>query len=116
MAGSDLTPRFTRHVPALYPSLEELVAAGEQAQALTEHPGWTVLTRLLQAEIDTLDGELDDRLLDTRADYAHRHGRRAGLLAPEQALKALIGRAVSRLEEQRAKHEGDAETSQEAVR
>lgn len=114
--GSNLTgrldPRFTRHVDDLYSTLEELVAAGEAAEALLAHPGWAHLDALLNAEVATIDAELDSgRVLESRADYAVRHGRRGALTAPSGALQALVGRAESRLAEQRAKHERDAEPS-----
>jgi hypothetical protein len=110
--GSNLAPQFTRHLDDLFPTLEELVNAAEAAQALVATPGWACLSALLHAEVATIDAELDSgRPLESRADYAARHGRRGGLMAPERALQALVGRAESRLAEQRAKHEGDAESS-----
>lgn len=110
--GSNLDPQFTRHLDDLFPTLEALVEAAEAAQALTAHPGWDALSALLNAEIATIDADLDSgRPLDSRADYAAKHGRRGGLRAPGRALQALVGRAESRLAEQRAKHEGGAESS-----
>lgn len=112
-----LDPKFTRHIDSLFPTLEELVVAGEAADALIAQPGWAHLVRLLEAEIATIDAELDSgRPLESRADYAARHGRRGGLRAPVGALTALISRAESRLEEQRAKHEGGAESLPEGAR
>lgn len=112
--GSNLDPQFTRHVDALFPrpGLQELLDGAEAARALRDAPGWPVLVALLNAETDQIDAELDDgRLLESRAHYAAKHGRRGGLKAPERAIEALIGRAESRLAEQQARHEGDAESS-----
>lgn len=115
--GSNLDPQFTRHVDYLFPrgdaqAFDDLVVAGEAAQALLASPGWPILVALLRREVATIDAELDSgRPLESRADYAAKHGRRGGLRAPELALYALVGRAESRLSEQRAKHEGGAESS-----
>jgi hypothetical protein len=102
-------PQLSRHFDGF--SLEELVAAAEQARLLLAQPGWNLLTGLIQAEVATIDRELDSgRPLDSRADYAAKHGRRGGLMAFEQILTALIDRAESRIAEQRAKHEDGAES------
>lgn len=115
MQGSNLggspDPRHTRHVSDLYPTLERLVAAGERAQSLVDSPGWGVLLKLLDAEVATIDRELDSgRVLESRAAYAAAHGRRGGLKAVPELVYALIGRAETRLMEERAKHEGAAES------
>lgn len=105
-------PKGSRNIDGLYPGLEEIVRAGDAARGLLASDGWRVLMTLVEAEIATIDRLLDsDRLLESRADYAFRHGRRGALRFPEQALRALIGRADARYEEQRAKHEGGAESS-----
>lgn len=107
--GGSSDPRHTRHISTLYPSLERLLAAGEAAEALTSSPGWSVLLDLIDAEIATIDRELDSgRVLESRADYAAAHGRRGGLKAVPELVYALIGRAETRLMEERAKHEDTA--------
>lgn len=99
-------PSLSRHIGDLFPSLEELVAAREAAVALLAQPGWTLLIRLLDAEIATIDATLDSgRVLESKADYAAAHGRRGGLRAPEQVMRLLVERADARLAEQAAKHE-----------
>jgi hypothetical protein len=104
-------PRFTEAVRKLYPTVEQLTDAADAARALVEQPGWDVLVEILQAEIATIDRRLgSDRPLDTHGDYAMAHGRRSGLLAPGQAIHALIDRAESRLADERAKYEGAAES------
>lgn len=106
--GSD--PAFTRHVDDIYHrDLDGLFSAGEMVRALMTHPGWPTLARVLEAEIATIDSQLDGRLLDSRAAYAHAHGRRGGLRALDEAARAIVSRAESRLAEQQRKHEGAAE-------
>lgn len=101
--GSRSDPRLRRHSRDL--PLDQLLAAAEAVQSLAEHPGWAVVLSLLDAEIATVDAELDGRLLDSRAAYARAHGRRDGLRAVTGLLDALVERAETRLDEQRAKHE-----------
>jgi hypothetical protein len=104
-------PRFTDAVRRLYPTLEQLTDAADAARALLEQPGWTVLNEILGLEVAKVDSRLgSDKPLGTRAEYAMAHGRRSGLLAPTQAIHALIDRAESRLADERVKHEGAAES------
>lgn len=105
-------PQLSRHIDQLYPTLEQLVGAADAARSLSGHPGWGVILELVEAEIATIDRDLDSgRVLDSRADYAAKHGRRGGLKALREFGQVLADRAESRLAEQRAKHEGDAESS-----
>jgi hypothetical protein len=108
-------PHLTRHIDGLHPTLEQLVDAAEAVSTLVEHRGWNVLCALLDSEIATISGELENRRepLASRADYAHRHGRMGGLKAPQHMALALIDRAESRLEEQRRKHEDAGESASE---
>lgn len=103
----------SQHIDALFPvgepdSLDRLLRAAESARDMLVGPGWEAVVTLLGRKVEEIDRQLDGALLETRADYAHRHGQRAGLLALESSVKALIERAESRLEEQRAKHEDTA--------
>lgn len=119
LVGSNLgsqrhDPQLTRHLEQLYPTLDQLLAAADAARAMIQSPGWLVLSDLVSAEVATIDAELDSgRVLEHRADYTARHGRRGGLRAGIHAVYALLDRAESRLAEQRAKHEGDGESSPE---
>lgn len=112
--GSNLDPRWANLVDDLFPrrDLQAILDASEAVQATIASPGWPIVMALLEAEVGRLDVELDgDRPLESRADYAAKHGFRGGLRAPERAVQALIGRAESRYAEQRARHERDAEPS-----
>lgn len=104
-------PQLTRHFDRLFPTLGELEAAADAARSLISSSGWPVLLDLLGAEVSGIDAKLDSGRPLEHVEYAAYHGRRGGLRAPAAMLHALIDRAESRLAEQRAKHEGDAEPS-----
>lgn len=109
-------PSLSGHFDELFPTLEQLVEAGDRARALLSSPDWGTLAVVLNAEISKIDRELDGKWKEplTQAEFAGRHGRRSGLTAPERALRLLIDRAETRLKEQQAKHEqveGGGETS-----
>jgi hypothetical protein len=103
--GTQRDPTITRHLKDLYPSLEALFAAGEEVEALLAHPGWGHVVRLLDAEIATIDRDLDGGLKESRAEYAQAHGRRGGLRFSRDAAVALLERARDTLEQQRLLHE-----------
>lgn len=110
--GSRIDPRVSRHIGDLYPTLEQVERAAEIAQDLMAHPGWRLMQVLAEAEIATIDAELDTgKLLETRAHYAAKHGRRGGIRFPQQAVEALVADAERRMAEQRAKYEGAATAS-----
>lgn len=107
--GSNLgkpEPAFTAHVDDAFSSLEALFTAGEAVRVLVESTGWAHVVRVLQAEIATIDRRLDGGLkpLD-QAEYALLHGRRGGLKGALDAAEAVLYRAASAHEYQRAKHE-----------
>ncbi len=80
-------------------------------ESLTQQTGWLELLELLEAEIATIDRDLDNGgVPKSRAEYAAAHGRRGGLRAAEVAATALIARYRDRLAEQQAKHEGSRES------
>jgi hypothetical protein len=112
VAASGPDPRFTHHVDRQFDDLEQLFEAGDDARDILRHPGWTTLDALLRAEVATIDRRLEgsDEPL-TQAQYAMAHGRRGGLLAAHEALQAVIYRAESRMADERAKHEGAAESA-----
>ncbi len=104
-----MDPVWTRHVRDW--DLDQLFAAGESLESLTQHPGWHVLLDVLGAEITTIDRDLDSGgVPKSRAEYAAAHGRRGGLRAAEVAATAIITRYRDRLAEQQAKHEGSRES------
>jgi hypothetical protein len=95
-------PQLTRHLPT---ALDVLETESEWVQATVLSPGWQVLLGLLEREIETINRELDGRLLESRSHYAAKHGRLGGLRAVAQFAEALIDKADAKLAEQRAKHE-----------
>lgn len=103
-------PPWTNHVDRLYEEYDELFTAAESVEGLLAHPGWTELMRLLEVETDAVMAEADSRLLESRAAYAHAHGRAGGLRAIKVAAGTILARAALRLEQQRSKHEGAAES------
>lgn len=113
MSSSKADPQLSRHIDDLYPTLDQVIAASDLAEALVAHPGWDVLLALLGAEIETIDTRLDSGRPLEHVEYASAHGRRGGLKAPEGAVQALKQRAESRVAEQRRKHEGAAEPALE---
>jgi hypothetical protein len=106
--GSNLGTKWATHCGDLFPQLDDLFAAGEAVQDLRAHPGWAHLVRLLDKEAATVSSGLDGRLLESRAEYAHAHGRMGGLKAMEAAADALVRKATDELDKQRAKHEQPA--------
>lgn len=104
-------PAFTSLVKNVFPSMEELFEAGEAVRQLVQHPGWVHVSRLLEAEIASVDSSLDGRLQESRSAYAFAHGRRGGLRAMDEAARAITSRADQKLAEQRRKHEGAAESA-----
>lgn len=106
-------PGLLNHVRDVYPTpdaLDALEQAGEMAAAMLASPGWRMLAELLQREIATIERDLE-RIQESRAHYAQSHGRLGGLRAAEGFLNALVFCAVSQIEQQRAKHEGVAESA-----
>lgn len=94
----------------VFPTFEDLFEAGDLVASLLEHPGWELVQRLVDAEILEVNRALDGRVLDSRADYAHAHGRRGGLTAVRDAAETIRLVAAMRLAEQKAKHESGAES------
>jgi hypothetical protein len=105
-------PRFANHIKDVWPSLTDLFAAGENVRGLMAHPGWADIFRLIEAQVAEIDRALDGASTPkTQAEYAMEHGRRDGLFGYLRAAQAIVGRADKKLEEQRQRHEGDAEPS-----
>lgn len=102
-------PGFTNLTRNILHSLDELFEAGEAVRSLQEHPGWTYLSRLIEAKAAEVDAQMDGRLLDSRSEYAYAHGRRSGLRAMADAAHAIVSEADRKLKEQQARHEGTAE-------
>jgi hypothetical protein len=100
-----------------FPTLEQVIAAGEAVESLLAHPGWDLLQGIVQAEIDSALTALDrgGTELPSQAEYARAHGRRGGLLYLREVAQATVARAAQRYEEQRFKHEGAAETAPEGA-
>jgi hypothetical protein len=108
--GQQPGPPWTGHVDRLYQEFDELFAASEAVIALVASPGWDHIWDLLEAEADEVMAAADSRLLGSRSEYAFAHGRAGGLRAMREAAAAIIARAELRLEQQRVKHEGAAES------
>ena len=107
-------PQLTRHIDDLFPTFGQLEGAAEALGTLARHAGWGLLKELLDAEVALIDRELDSgRLLDSRAEYAARHGRRGGLRAAAGFVDAVVDRYAARADEQRRKHERGGESPQE---
>lgn len=102
-------PEFTALVRRTFPDLESLFEAGDDALGLLGHPGWDHVTRLIDAAVADIDVRLDGQLLDSRAEYARAHGRRSGLLATREVVRALVNEANRKRREQARKHEATAE-------
>jgi hypothetical protein len=82
-----------------------LFAAGEAVADLLGHPGWAHVKRLLDAEALVVSSGMGERLLESRSEYAFRHGRLGGLRAIDTAADAIVRRAEQRRLEQAAKYE-----------
>lgn len=110
--GSSLgkvSPSLNGHVDSLFSSFEDLFAAGEAVEQLVGGAGWAHVLAVLDAEISTIERRFDERLLESRSDYAFAHGRLGGLRAARSAAEAILGRAALRLEQQQRKHDGGAD-------
>jgi hypothetical protein len=103
-------PAYTNLARRTFPELEDLFAAGEHVRGLQAHPGWVYLSRLLEEAIAEIDFSLDGRLLESKSEYAHRHGQRHGLRAMWQAADAIVHTADTKLRQQQEKHEGAGES------
>lgn len=114
--GSNLgtvSPALLNDVDAFYSTFDDLFTAGEAVEQLLAHPGWAHVTGLLDVQIAEIETSTDGRLLESKSHYAFAHGRMGGLRGARQAAEAILSRARLRLEQQQAKHEGDAESSPE---
>jgi hypothetical protein len=110
-------PRFSRHIPEVFPTMEGLLEAGEAVESLLSHPGWLALQTLIAAERSVIDRDLDRTSIPlSQAEYALAHGRRDGLSSADEAATALIGRYQSTLRTQQLRHERGSELPQEATR
>lgn len=112
--GSIAVPK--RRIDDAYPALADVLDAAEAIQALTSHPGWDQLHRLIHAEVELIDRDLDrGGEPPSRAEYAKAHGRRGGLLYLTEAAGAIVARADQRYAEQVAKHQGAGESVPEGA-
>jgi hypothetical protein len=112
--GSNRIP--SRQLDDHFGSFEHLLAAGEAARQLLDHPGWEAVQGFVKAEIDSALTGLDrGGEPPSQAEYARAHGRRAGLLYAQGVAEAIVARADQRYEEQQRKHEGAAETAPEGA-
>jgi len=105
-------PRMTRHIDRLWPEPQGLFEAGEIVQEFTSHPGWAVITRVLEEELAEIGSRLDhgSKPLE-QAEYALAHGRRGGLLAMNEAAQAILVRFQQRMAEQRDLYESAGESA-----
>ncbi len=102
-------PAITNHVRKAFPKLSDLFDAGEACVELMASPGWTVIQRVLKAEIADADVKLEAHEPLSRAKYAQITGRRAGLRAASETAATIARLAHEAYEEQQAKHESGAE-------
>jgi len=115
---TDLNPRYTRHVKALWPpsepdNLSGLEEAADAVRALEGSQGWSVIRKLLVNEIVTLDRQLEreDESL-SHAEMSKVVGRRAACRELQDVLDAVTGEAEHRHAAQAQKHEQEtAETA-----
>lgn len=105
LRAMDRNPKITRHFKDLYTELSQIVGAGESARKTLRSEGWLVLERILDAEIKTIDRELDDARVLTQAEYAAAHGRRGGIRAALDSLRAFAEWAETQEAEERRKLE-----------
>lgn len=92
-------------------TLEELFTHAENVQSLLVHPGFLLLSSLVESETAELDRYLDgDRDDISHVTYARKHGRKGGLLRTLDLAHELLDYATRRKAEQQAKHEGSGET------
>jgi hypothetical protein len=106
-----ISPAMTRHVRNVWgpEQLPELIEAAEAVERLADSPGWKAVQRVLDAEVATIDREMDNGAAKEAADYAKQHGRRSALRASVEAAGAIIGEAVRRREQaEQAQEEEDA--------
>lgn len=105
------TPEIANLVRRRYESLDALIAAGELVQGVVSHPGWRHLQGVIDELVSRIDEELDgEREPLSQAQYAQRHGRRAGLRSVEEVALTVVRVAEKTLADQRAAHEGAAES------
>jgi hypothetical protein len=106
--------RYLRHLKDAFPTLEGLFTAGAEVADLIDQPGWNHLMTVLDREVATIDRRLD--MADqphSQAQYALEHGRRDGLRSAREAAQAIVLAYLAKLEEQRRRHEGGAESPPE---
>jgi hypothetical protein len=112
--GSNRIP--SRQLDDHFGSFEHLLAAGEAARQLLQHPGWLAVQGFVQSEIDSALTALDrGGEPPSQAEFSRAHGRRAGLLYAQGVAEAIVARADQRLAEQKRKHEGAAESAPEGA-
>jgi len=103
-----MDPRWKKHVRDVFGAdADALQRAHDAVRATVASPGWEVIQGMLRAERGIVDRKLDDpdRVLE-HADYALKHGYRAGLNALEDVARVLIDYTAELVEDQRRRHEG----------
>lgn len=105
---------LARHISEFLPTLVEEVDAGELIRSLQAHPGYHLVSSILEAEISTINAEMERaREPMDQAQYAGRHGRIGGLRGFETAAETILARSDRRRGEQEARHEEPAESGSE---
>jgi hypothetical protein len=103
---------LTNHADAIYVDADSAQRGLDDVHRLLASPGWSRVEEILELELVAIDKRLDcPREPLSRAQYAMEHGRRSGIKATLQVPLAIIERAGRRLDIERAKFEGDAESS-----
>lgn len=115
MAVAEKIPAaISRHVDELWPgraNLQDLLGAGQAVELAMESSGYQAIKAVLEAEIASIDRQLDGPAPDER-EYRRLHGRRSALTAFEDAAMAIVARANERrrIAEEDAQREATGES------
>lgn len=99
------------HVDRVFPDLRPLSESAEAVARLEGDPGYQAVVKLLHAERDRIDRQLDSAPLREAEEYAFAHGQRGAILSFEGAIQAITERAAKR--EQDAEQEAAGESAAE---
>jgi hypothetical protein len=92
-----------------------LIEVAEHVERLRNSPGWQFVQHVLNAEVATIDRELDEGGAKEAADYAKQHGRRSALRASDEAARAIIAEAFRRREQAEQEDAGESASERMAA-